>query len=82
MGDSLIHTLIFADDQILLAEDRDDLSYMARKLEETCEKTGLKINMEKSEFLAAVVDEVSDLPFENGKMICGVQRMQIPGGDI
>ena len=55
---------------------------MARKLEETCEKTGLKINMEKSEFLAAVVDEVSDLPFENGKMICGVQRMQIPGGDI
>ena len=34
----MIHTLFFADDQI--AEDRDDLSYMARKLEEAFEKSG------------------------------------------
>ena len=82
VGDSIIHTLFFADDQILLAEDRDDLSYMARKLEETFEKSGLKINMKKSEYLAAGVEEVSDLPLENGKIICGVQECKYLGGDI
>ena len=79
VGDSTIHTLFFADDQILLAEDRDDLSYMARKLEEVFENSGLKLNMKKSEYLAAEVEEISDLPLENGKMICGVQEYKYPG---
>ena len=52
---------------------------MARKLEETLEKSGLKINMKKSEYLAAGVEEVSDLPLENGKIICGVQECKYLG---
>ena len=38
----------FADDQVLLARDRDDMEYMARKLREEYEKWGLTINLEKN----------------------------------
>ena len=37
----------FADDQVLLAQDHDDMEYMARKLKEEYEKWGLAINLEK-----------------------------------
>ena len=36
-----VYSLNFADDQVLLlAQDHDDMEYMARKLEEECEKWG------------------------------------------
>ncbi len=34
-------TLQFADDQVVLAGDKEDLEYMVRKLKETYEKWGL-----------------------------------------
>ena len=40
--------LNFADDQVLLAEDHDDMAYMARKQKEEYEKWGLTINVEKN----------------------------------
>jgi hypothetical protein len=42
-----IYSLNFADDQVLLAQDHDDMEYMARKLKEKYEKWGLAINLEK-----------------------------------
>ena len=45
VGDGTIYSLLFADDQLLMAED---LEYMTRKLKEEYEKRGLKINMEKN----------------------------------
>ena len=33
-----VYSLIFADDQVLLAQDHDDMEYMARKLKEEHEK--------------------------------------------
>ena len=38
----------FANDQVLLAQDHDDMAYMARKLNEEYEKWGLAINLEKT----------------------------------
>jgi hypothetical protein len=40
-----VYSLNFADDQVLLAQDHDDMEYMARKLKEEYEKWGLAINL-------------------------------------
>jgi hypothetical protein len=42
------HSLSFADDQVLLAQDHDDMEYMARKLKEEYKEWGLTINLEKT----------------------------------
>jgi len=36
-----VHSLTFADDQVLLAQDHDDMEYMARKLKEEYENGDL-----------------------------------------
>jgi hypothetical protein len=43
--------LNFADDQVLLAHDHDDMEYMTRKLKEEYEKWGLTINLEKTKYV-------------------------------
>ena len=39
-----VYSLNFADDQVLLAQVRDDMEYMVRKLKEEYEKWGLATN--------------------------------------
>jgi hypothetical protein len=46
-----IYSLNFTDDQVLLAQDHDDMEYMARKLKEEYEKMGLTINLEKTKYI-------------------------------
>jgi hypothetical protein len=41
----------FADDQVLLAQDHDDMEYMARKLKEEYEKWGLVISLGKTKYV-------------------------------
>ena len=36
-----VYSLNFADDQVLIAQDHDDMEFMARKLKEEYEKRGL-----------------------------------------
>jgi hypothetical protein len=43
------YSLNFADDQVLLAQDNDDVEYTARKLTEEYEEWGLTINLEKNQ---------------------------------
>ena len=52
IGNEILYTLLFADDQVLIAEDEDDASYMVRKLKEKNVKWGLEINFQKTEYLA------------------------------
>jgi len=42
-----VYSLNFADDQVLLAQDHDDMEYLVRKLKEEYEKWGFTINLEK-----------------------------------
>ena len=44
-------TLQFADDQVVLAGDKEDLEYMTRKLKETYEKWSLDKNLNKTKYL-------------------------------
>jgi len=48
---TFVYSLNFADDQILLAQDHDDMGYMARKLKEEHDKWGLAINLEKNKYV-------------------------------
>ena len=41
------HSMLFADDQLLIAQDYEDLEYMTRKLIDEYELWGLKLNVKK-----------------------------------
>jgi hypothetical protein len=42
-----VYSLNFADDQVLIAQDHDDIEFMARKLKEEYEKWGLNNELKK-----------------------------------
>ena len=66
IDDEVLYTLLFADDQVLLATDRDDISYMLRKLKEEYNKWGLTINTLKTEYMiAGYENDKGDLHLEN-----------------
>lgn len=51
LEDGHLYTLLFADDQVVLAEDEDDASYMVRKLIEEYDDWGLEINLQKTQYM-------------------------------
>ena len=46
-----VYSLNFADDQVVLAQDHDDMEYMTGKLKEEYEEWGLTINLEKTKYI-------------------------------
>lgn len=73
VGNDSLFTLYFADDQIVVAEDKDDLAYMVRKLKKKYELTGFTLNMSKCEYLIVDNEEVKHLKLDN-EIIKGVER--------
>ena len=51
LENTTLYTLQFADDQVVLAGDKERLKYMTHKLKETYEKWGLDMNLNKTKFL-------------------------------
>jgi hypothetical protein len=51
LENTTLYALQFADDQAVLAGNKEDLEYMTRKLKETCEKWGLDMNLNKTKYL-------------------------------
>jgi len=58
--------MLFADDQLLIAQGYEDLEYMARKLIDECELWGLKLNVTKTKYMV-IGDTSRDLKLEDGK---------------
>ena len=56
----------FADDQVLLAQDHDDMAYMARKLNEEYGKWWLAVNLEKTKYMY-MGEGKEILKFDSGK---------------
>jgi polyribonucleotide nucleotidyltransferase len=54
------------DDQLLIAQDYEDLEHMTRKLIEEYELWGLKMNVKKTKYMA-IGDTLIDLHIEEGK---------------
>lgn len=44
---TILYTLSFADDKIVVAQDLDDTECMARKLIDDCKILGLEVNVEE-----------------------------------
>lgn len=61
------------DDQIIITWDEENLSYLVRKLEEEYNKTGLEINMNKTDYLTAQ-ETIRNREIEDGREI---RRMDI-----
>jgi hypothetical protein len=51
LENTTLYTLQFADDQVNLAGDKEDLEYMTHKLKQTYEKWGLDMNLNKTKYL-------------------------------
>jgi hypothetical protein len=64
--DTTIHSMLFPDDQLLIAQDYEDLEYMTRKLIDEYELWGLKLNVKKTKYMA-IVNTLRDLQLEEGK---------------
>ena len=60
-----VYSLNFADDQVLIAQDHDDMEFMARKLKEVYEKWGLTMNLEKTKYIC-IGEEKESLKFDSG----------------
>ena len=50
--DTTIYSKLFADDELLIAQDYEDLEYMTRKLIEEYELWCLKLNVKKTKYMA------------------------------
>ena len=48
-----INNLRYADDTTLLAESEEELKGFLMKVKEECEKTGLKLNLQKTKIMAS-----------------------------
>lgn len=53
-----VYTLSFADDQVVIAQDEEDLSFKVRKRKGEYTKVGLEINFGKTEYLATVEENI------------------------
>ena len=63
-----VYSLSFADDQVVLAQDHDDMEYMARNLKEEYEEWRLTINLEKNENVC-IGEGKESVKLEGGKEI-------------
>ena len=52
-----LSNLLFADDQVIIAEDHDDISYMLRNLDVEYRKWGLDISYDKTKYMVAGGDK-------------------------
>ena len=46
--DMTLYSMLFADDQLIIAQDDEDLEYMTRKLIDDYELRGLKLNIKEN----------------------------------
>lgn len=51
IGRQNMHSLLFADDQVVITQDIEDAQYMTRKLIEEFNKWGLKMNLQKTQYM-------------------------------
>ena len=74
-----LYTLCFTDDQVVIAQDEEDLSYMIRKLNEGYTKMGLEMNIKKTEYLAIRDEETTDLEVDENVKIRGTDTFKYLG---
>ena len=64
--DTTIYSMLFADDQLLIVQDYEDLEYVTKKLIDEYELWGLKLNVKETKYMA-IGDTSRDLQLGDGK---------------
>ena len=72
-----IHTLLFADDQVLITQEYEDMGFMVRNLLEEYEKWGLKINLEKTFYIGCRAETKDLLLGDQKGCIRGCKKLSI-----
>jgi hypothetical protein len=78
VGDNILYTLYFTDDQIVIPQDKDYLTYMVRKPQEAYEQRGQIINKRKCQCMIFGNNDKEDLPLEDN-YISGVDKCKYLG---
>lgn len=81
LNENILYTLSFADDQIVLAQDIEDLEYMTRKLVEEYEKWGLEVNLTKTKYMC-IGGTQQDLMLEDGRTLKSCSKYKYLGLNI
>lgn len=81
INDKYLYSLQFADDQVLVAQDKDDMKYMARKIYEEYEKWCMKINTDKMKYMC-IGGPSSEIELENGERIAACKEYNYLGVTI
>jgi len=68
VDNTTIYTLQFADDQVVMAQSKENLEYMCRKLQEECSKWGRTMNIAKTKYISLGTD-TNYLEVDNGDII-------------
>ena len=72
-----LYTLIFADDQVVMAQSKEDLEYTFRKLQEEYYKWGLIMNIAETKYMSLIID-TNYLELGKGE-ITGCTEFRYPG---
>jgi hypothetical protein len=75
---TIIYALQFADDQVVMAQSKEDLEYMGRKLQEEYSKWGFTINIAKTKFMPVGTD-TNHLEMDNDDIISGCTKFRYLG---
>ena len=78
VDNTTIYTLQFADDQVVMAQSKEDLDYMDRKLQEQYSKWGFTINIAKTKYMSVDTD-TNHLEMDNGDIITGCTEFRYLG---
>ena len=62
--DTTLYTLHFADDQVVIAQEREDLEFMTRRLFKCYEEWDLSVNKIKTQYLTVGGDKLEDLEID------------------
>jgi len=81
VDNTMIYTLQFADDQVVMAQSKEDLECMCRKLQEEYSKWGLIVNIVKTKCMSLGTD-TNHLELDNGDIITGCTEYTYLGSNL
>lgn len=65
LSSGMLYTLCFTDDQVVIAQDYEDIEYMTRKLFQEYKEWDLEVNLKKTEYVC-IGGQQQDLILEDG----------------
>ena len=73
-----MYTLHFADDKVVMAQSKEDLEYICRKLQEEYSEWGFTMNIGKTKYMSLGTD-TNHLELGNGDIIAGCTEFRYLG---